>query len=128
VKFEFEGRTREIVMDDLSLRHGIAISEHMGLPLTKWEGALGSTEDMNWLKAMRCLYWLMLAQSGDSSPLDADLDFPVLKFAAAVAGALAEAAADGEGVEEDPTKPAGEPAEARRGNRVTGSPGSPAAT
>lgn len=128
MKFEFEGRTREISMNDLGLQHGIAISEHMGMPLTRWENALAETDSMNWLKAMRCLYWLMRVQAGDLLPLDADIDFPVLRFSLAVAESLKAAAEDAEGVEEDPTMPAGEPVAAPPGTQATGSPGSPAAT
>jgi hypothetical protein len=127
VKFEFEGRTREIDIDGLGLRHGIAITEHMGMPLTKWEKALADTDGMNWLKAMRCLYWLMLAQAGDLTPLDDDIDFHVLKFSAAVGTALVEAAG-GEVPEEDPTMPADAPGAAPPSVPGTGSTGSSAAT
>ena len=128
MKFEFEGRTREIDMDELGLRQGIAIQEHMGMPLTEWEKALTTPRDMGWLKAMRCLYWLMLAQAGDLTPLDADIDFPVLKFSGAVSGALSAEADTAAAVEEDPTKPAGAPAAAPPATPATGSPGSPAVT
>jgi hypothetical protein len=108
MKLDFEGRTWSVDIDDLSVKQALAITSHSGGTLTAWEKSLAEVESPNWLPAMECLYWLMLAQNGDTtSARPGDTDFAVLKFSKVFADALAAEA--GPEKAEDPTKPPARP-------------------
>lgn len=133
MKIDFEGRTWQLDTADISLRQGIEIQAHTGLTLRKWEDALTDDEHPKFLESYQALYWLMLAQNGETPPLIGDVDFRLIRFFEAVITAMeaeikaAKAAAGDE--KPDPTRPApGSPPSPARSSRkrkpaaVTGSP------
>jgi hypothetical protein len=112
VKIEFEGRTREVDVDELSLTQAVVITGRMAGSLKEWEKSLEDPDSPGWLDAMRCLYWLMVQQDGEQAAIG-DVDFPVLKYAQAVADAIErESAPPPDETPEDPTRGGGQPAAA----------------
>lgn len=110
MKIEFEGVTRKLDVDDLSVKQAVAITEYTGGTLVTWEKTAADPELPGWLRAMEALYWLMLAQNGETTDPDpGGSDFAVLKFSRAFAKATAEEEKTAGGEAADPTKPAGTP-------------------
>jgi hypothetical protein len=113
LKIDFEGRTWQVELNDIGVKQAQAVTAYMGNPsLVQWAATLADTDNPGWLKSMECLYWLMRAQAGEPVVLG-ESEFSVLKLSAAWgdAGAAAEAAKEA-AADEDPTRPAGEPAAA----------------
>jgi hypothetical protein len=106
MKIEFQGRTWQVDTDEIGLRQAMVITSRLGSSLTGWEKTLTDPDSPQWLTAVECLYWLMLAQDGQQVPIG-EVDFPVLKLAEAFAdAALAEAKQTAAEQEPDPTKSA----------------------
>ena len=110
MKLDFEGRVWQLEPLDVDMTQGEAIAAYTGLSLTAWYKSLLDTDSVAWGKSIRCLYWLMREQNGDPVPLES-ANFAPLKLFAAFGDALA-ADQPAQEAEPDPTKPAGEPAEA----------------
>jgi hypothetical protein len=107
MKIEFEGRTWEVETGDLTVQQAMVITSYLGTSLNGWQTAMTDPESPHWLKAIQCLYWLMLAQDGQNVPV-ADTDFALVKFADAFAdAALAANPPAGQDAEPDPTNFAG---------------------
>jgi len=107
MKFEFDGRTRELDVSDPLLSHAVAIQEFTGLSLAAWEKSLlHDSESPGWLKSLTAAYWLMLVQGGEEVPIGSTPDFRPVSFALAMVEAwTAELKAADEGAAEpDPTK------------------------
>jgi hypothetical protein len=122
MKFEYDGRTRELDVRDPLMSHALEIQEFTGLSLAAWERSLLDADSAGWIKSLRAAYWLMLAQNGDSVKIGDTPDFRPVSFADALVDAwTAEAkAAAAEAGEPDPTKPAGSSAAAAPKPQVTG--------
>jgi hypothetical protein len=101
----FAGRTWQLDTSDIDMRQAETITGYAGLTLSGWEQSCLDHEGAGWLKSMRCLYWLMLAQNGQDEAL-ADVNFAVLKFFLAWAEAAAGESKEAGAEPEDPTKPA----------------------
>ena len=110
MKVDFEGRTWQLETAAVDMEQGLAITGYTGLTLVAWEKSLLDPDSLLWLKSMRCLYWLMLAQNGDDIPLATANFAPLTLWTAFAEAANAEAEAQGAAAEADPTRPAGEPA------------------
>ena len=112
MKVDFQGRTWQLETADVDMEQGLAVTGYTGLTLVAWEKSLLDPDSMAWLKSMRCLYWLMLAQNGESVQLATANFAPLTLWSAFAEAAAAEAEASGAAAEADPTRPAGEPAAA----------------
>jgi hypothetical protein len=129
MKIEFADRVWQVDVDALTLAQAVVITGRMGGSLTDWEKALEDPNSGDWLKALQALYWLQLAQDGQHVPIG-DVDFPVLKYAQAVAAAIERDQAPAE-VPADPTQPpvpaagTSDPGSPHQ-TAADGSPGSPA--
>jgi hypothetical protein len=109
MKVEFGERVYQVDTDDITLSQAMVITGRMGGNLKSWGAALSEGPDNDkWLTAVQCLYWLTLQQDGERVAIG-DVDFPVLKFAAAFAAAEERENAPAAGVPADPTKPAAPP-------------------
>jgi hypothetical protein len=136
VKIEFEDRTWKFDMDEIGVRQSRAISAYMGgMSLLDWEDSLAKDAGSEtWLKAMECLYWLMLEQAGEQAQIG-ERDFAVLRLSrlAAAAWAAEEAAVAAGESPADPTSSGAPPAAVAPKPRLEAQPppsgaGSPAAT
>ncbi len=105
MKIEWDDRMWTVDVNELSLTQAVVITGRTGVSLTAWEKALADPDSPQWLPSVQCFYWLMLQQDGQKVPVG-DLDFPVLKYAQAVAAAVEqENTAAAEAVaEQDPTR------------------------
>ena len=89
----WQDRDYDLDLTDFTLKQAEAIQAATGLPLGKWLDALNESFDQDspqFLPFMRVLYWLMINQAGDRTPISA-VDFPLGKFGQAfMAGMAAE--------------------------------------
>jgi hypothetical protein len=128
----WDGRDWELSFEDITIKQAEAIEKETGQPLGAWLDSLNediSTASPQFLPVLKIVYWLMLAQSGDQTPIAA-VDFPLLRFGQAFAQAAAAEAAPAEQPAEppDPTQGATSPATSSTPPTPTGgSNGKPAA-
>ena len=97
---DYEGRSYEFDLEDLTVKQAIRIEKHIGGPLEQFEKGIGSGD----LTAYQALGWLIL-HGGDDTPI-ADVDFKIAKLSKAfeaAAKAEAEAAKAAEAAGPDPT-------------------------
>jgi hypothetical protein len=104
MKLDFEGRTWQFDLDDVTTQQGEVIQGYTGLSVYSWYNSITDGNDLGWLKRMNALYWAIREQNPDSDPVPiADVNvapFGLLK--AFTAAYLAEN--PGAAVEPDPTK------------------------
>lgn len=90
MKIELEGVTYTLDPDHIRLGHARVIQRFTGLSIDEWADSInaqaGPDEDgtvrkvpAEWIESVAALYWLMLAQSGDETPIE-DVDFDVSGF------------------------------------------------
>ena len=124
MKLDFEGRTWQFELDEVTTRQGETIQAYTGVSVFAWYNSLPDAEHPDWLKRMNALYWAIREQNPDTNPVPiADVDvapFGLLKvFIAAY-----NAENPGAGVEADPTKsgdvPDAEPASQPEPGSLTG--------
>jgi hypothetical protein len=92
----FEGRQYPFDLDDLTVKQALKIEKHIGGTLLDWENGLNQASGL----ALQALGWLIFT-GGDSTPI-ADVEFKIMKLAAAFADAAAAQATEAE-AEMDPT-------------------------
>lgn len=102
MKLDYEGRTWQLDIEDVTTRQGEAIWDETGLSILGWWKSLTDADSRVWVKSMRCLYWLMRAQNNDPVTLQEADPVPLKLLQAFNAGAKAEQAPD---AEPDPTMP-----------------------
>ena len=115
MKVDFGGRSWELDLTDIDLKPAMVIQGYMGMSLRQWgeclqddevpdpdengnpvlddEGrvrtkVLSAADKPEFLRSLAAVYWLMLAQNGETCPI-ADVDFKVGAFADAVFDAMA---------------------------------------
>lgn len=107
----WQDRDYDLDLSDFTLKQARVIEGESGMTLGKWLDAL-SGDGLNmgsphFLPFLKIIYWLMLNQAGDDTPIGA-VDFPLIKFGRAfMAAQEAEDAAQPPAREEapDPTPP-----------------------
>ena len=102
---QFQDEEYQFDIEALDLSEARYIKRNAGLSVKQLMDAVGEIDP----EALAAIYWLMLKQSGKVQDIS-KLNFPVLKFAEALAAAFAS---ENEGKEEDPTEaaPAASPAQ-----------------
>ena len=93
---DYEGRSYDFDLDDLTVKQAIKIERHIGGPLDDFEKGIGIGN----LAAYQALGWLIL-YSGDETPI-ADVDFKIAKLSKAFEAAVMAEAAKAEAAP-DPT-------------------------
>lgn len=84
---KFGGRDWEFE-HEATLQQGIVIQSYTGMSINAWEKSLEEIDKPEFLKSLAAVYWLMLAQNGETAPI-AEVDFPMRKFIDAYGDALA---------------------------------------
>jgi hypothetical protein len=108
----FEGRQYPFDLDELTVKQALKIEKHIGGTLVDWENGLNQAS----AAALQALGWLIFT-GGDSTPI-ADVEFKIMKLAAAFsAAAEAEATAAEAGM--DPTSGPSSPPAATSPNGAT---------
>jgi hypothetical protein len=103
----------DLDLTDFTLKQCETIEAAAGMTIGAWLDVLGGDDGLTqdnpqFLMFLKVLYWLMLNQAGDTTPIKA-VDFPVLKFGTVLMAAFAAeeaAAAPAEAPAPDPTRPA----------------------
>jgi hypothetical protein len=109
MKLEFEGRTWQLELDEVTTRQGEAIQAYTGLSFLGWYESITKADQPGWLKSMNALYWALREQNPDSEAIPlAEVDVAPLKLLFAFNEAAKAEQPAGE-VEPDPTKPAAGP-------------------
>lgn len=109
MEIDFEGRTWQLDLDEISLRQGVQVQAHTGLTLRKWEASLLDDDHPQFLQSYQAVYWVMLGQNGETPPPVGDTDFKVIRFFEAVIAGLEAAMKEAGAAEDaapDPTRPA----------------------
>lgn len=101
MKIEYEGRTLEFDLEEITVSQATTLKRKLGLTLLKLDAGLAEGDP----DALRAVYWLVNEQSGKRTDID-ELDFKIVKFANAIqeaieAEAAEEAAAEEEGAPKD---------------------------
>lgn len=109
ITITWEGRDWDVDPEVLDVKQGIAIFLEHGLTLAGFYEGLENTDP----RALQSLFWLMLQQGGQVTPIS-KCNFDVMKFLAAFGEAqekkkAADAAAKAAEPEPVPTLPAGPP-------------------
>lgn len=82
---DWQGKQYEVDFADITMRQGEAIEKASDMALGTWLDGITEGFDPNdrrFLPTLKIVYWLMLNQNGDDTPIDA-VDFPMLAFARA---------------------------------------------
>ena len=79
MRVEFQGKEYTLDIDEIDVAQSRHIYRKTGLSLLKLEEGLAEVNP----DALVALYWLMLAQSGETVDMD-KVNFPVVKFANAL--------------------------------------------
>jgi hypothetical protein len=117
MQLEFQDRTWQLDLTDINLKPAMVIQAYTGMPVGDWLDSLNDEADPDgkitkraanqpgFLKSFAALYWLMLWQNGEPTPIG-DVDFPVGAFSEVLRAATnAEAPAEPEVAASDPTQP-----------------------
>lgn len=108
MKISWEGKDWPVSFDDLSMKQAETVEAEAGMAIGAWLDILNEsfdTKSPQFIRFVKIIYWLMLNQNGDKTPIGA-VDFPLLKFAQAFTGAAAaEDAAAPPAEEEIPIPP-----------------------
>lgn len=84
MKVEYEGRTLEFDLEEITVRQATVLKRKLNLTLMSLDRGLTEGDP----DALRAVYWLMLVQSGEKD-VDIDtLDFKIVKLANAVQEAV----------------------------------------
>ena len=79
----YEGKEYSFDLDDLTVAQAKVIKDHCNMTLFALEQGLTSADP----DALRALYWLMMAQSGESCNIDL-VDFKIMPFVKALGEAF----------------------------------------
>jgi hypothetical protein len=110
VIIHWQDKDYELDFSDLTIKQAETIEHATGMSIGSWLTTIDDFDSNNpqFLVLLKVLYWLMLAQNGDKTPIGA-VDFPIIKFGRAFAEAAAASGAPAAAVEEspgpDPTQP-----------------------
>jgi len=93
----WQDRDWQVEFDDLTMKQAEVIEAETGMTIGAWLDTLSSEEGFDpestsFLKTLKVIYWLMLDQNGDKTPIGA-VDFSLLKFGTAFVEAMAAEAA-----------------------------------
>lgn len=79
----YDGKEYPFELDDITVSQATAIKRRLNLTLLGIEKGLAEVD----VDALRAIYWLMLAQNGETRDIDR-VDFKPLKYAVAIRNAI----------------------------------------
>jgi hypothetical protein len=82
LKITYEGQAYDLDMDEIDVKQGQKIEQHIGGDLTAWEDGMGRAS----VNCLQALGWLIFTGGDLNAPI-ADVNFKVMKLGKAVAAA-----------------------------------------